>query len=308
MLNSCVRTLPMLNLERILKQDRLIRATTGLTQKGFEQLLPSFTAAYQRSLVKPVVRQRAPGGGRKATLLGMEEKLFYILLYCKCYSTFDLMGVLFGFDRSCAHDWVHRLLPILEEALGTKQVLPVRKLSSLAEFVERFPEVKAVIIDGTERPVQRPKDDDKQKEQYSGKKKRDTRKHITGSTPQKRVVILSKASPGKVHDKRLLDEAEIVEFIPETIPVKGDLGFQGLQNEFENIHLPHKKPRGKELTEQQKQENQEFSRERVVCEHAHAGIKRYGSVSQVYRNRVADFDDRLMFVATGLWNFYLEVA
>ncbi|WP_369683003.1 transposase family protein [Pseudanabaena sp. SR411] len=45
-------------------------------------------------------------------------------------------------------------------------------------------------------------------------------------------------------------------------------------NEFVNVHLPHKKPRGKELTEAQKQENREFSRQRVVCEHAHAGIKR----------------------------------
>jgi hypothetical protein len=38
-----------------------------------------------------------------------------------------------------------------------------------------------------------------------------------------------------------------------------DLGFQGLQNEFVNIHLPHKKPTGKELSEEQKQQNKEFS-------------------------------------------------
>jgi hypothetical protein len=165
-----------------------------------------------------------------------------------------------------------------------------------------------VILDGTERPVQRPQDADKQKEHYSGKKKRHTRKHITGSTREKRVIILTKARPGRVHDKRQLDEEEIVSYIPEEIPVEGDLGFQGLQNEFENIHLPHKKPRGKELTEQQKQENREFSGQRVKCEHAHAGIKRYNAVASIYRNRVTDFDDRLMLVAAGLWNFYLEVA
>lgn len=90
--------------------------------------------------------------------------------------------------------------------------------------------------------------------------------------------------------------------------VEGDLGFQGLQNEFVNIHLPHKKPRGKQLSQQQKQENQEFSAQRVVCEHAHAGIKRYNAVSAVYRNRVPDFDERLMLTSAGLWNFYLEAA
>jgi len=175
-------------------------------------------------------------------------------------------------------------------------------------FLERFPEVKTVILDGTERPVQRSKNSDQQKAHYSGKKKRHTRKHITGSTPKKRVILLTPAKPGKVHDKRQLDEADLVGNIPDEVAVEGDLGFQGLQNEFDNIHLPHKKPRGRELSEQQKQENREFSSQRVKCEHAHAGIKRYRSVTDVYRNRVPDFDDRLMLNATGLWNFYLDAA
>jgi len=122
------------------------------------------------------------------------------------------------------------------------------------------------------------------------------------------VILLTPARPGKIHDKRQLDEADLVDRIPDEVKISGDLGFQGLQNEFVNIHLPHKKPRGKELTEPQKQENRAFSRQRVVCEHAHAGIKRYQSVSAIYRNRVPDFDDRLMLTAAGLWNFCLEAA
>jgi hypothetical protein len=38
----------MLNLNRILKDKRLMRAMTGLTRKAFEQLLPSFDEAYQQ--------------------------------------------------------------------------------------------------------------------------------------------------------------------------------------------------------------------------------------------------------------------
>lgn len=299
----------MLNLERILNQDRLMRATTGLNRKAFEALLPSFAETYEQSRVNPdVKRKRAVGGGRKATLRSSREKLFYILLYCKCYPTFDLLSVLFGFDRSCAWDWVHGLLPILEQTLGCKQALPERKLRSLEEFLERFPDVKAVILDGTERPVQRPKDKEEQQERYSGKKKRHTRKHITGSTRKKRVILLTQARGGRIHDKRQLEEAGLVEYIPDEVAVEGDLGFQGLQNEFDNVHLPHKKPKGKELSEQQKQENREFSRQRVKCEQAHAGIKRYRAVTDVYRNRVPDFDDRLMLNAASLWNFYLDAA
>lgn len=162
----------MLNLERILNQDRLIRAITGLNRKAFEELLPSFAEAYEESLLnQEKERKRSRGGGRKANLRTIEQKLIYILLYCKCYPTFDLLSVLFNFDRSCAHDWVHRLLPLLETALCCKQVLPVRQLKNVEEFIKRFPDVKEVILDGTERPVQRPKNSEKQKEHYSGKKK-----------------------------------------------------------------------------------------------------------------------------------------
>ncbi|WP_240866025.1 transposase [Cylindrospermopsis raciborskii] len=133
-------------------------------------------------------RKRGPGGGRKPTLRSIEEKLFYILLYCKCYPTFDLLSVLFNFDRSCAHDWVHRLLSVLETTLGEKQVLPARKLRSMEEFTERFPDVKEVIVDGTERPVQRPQNRERQKEYYSGKKKRHTCKQITVSTKKPKGI------------------------------------------------------------------------------------------------------------------------
>jgi len=62
-------------------------------------------------------RQRALGGGRKARLRTPQDKLFYILLYFKCYPTFDLAGLLFDLDRAQAHHWMHRLQPILEELL-----------------------------------------------------------------------------------------------------------------------------------------------------------------------------------------------
>ncbi len=299
----------MLSLERILKQDRLLRAMTGLNRKAFDALLPSFTQIYWQSLATTnATRKRAPGGGRKATLQAMEAKLFYSLFYCKCYPTFDLASVLFNFDRSQAHEWTHRLLPVLETALGQKLALPERKLQSIDEFVERFPQVKRVMIDGTERPIQRPQDKQRQQENYSGKKRRQTRKHLAAVDESKRVLVLSKAREGKVHDKRLLDESGLAAAIPDEVPIEVDLGFQGLQNEYVNIRIGHKKPRGGELTQVQKEENKALSRERVLCENAFAGVKRYNSVAAVYRNRVADFDDRLMLIAAGLWNFYLDAA
>jgi hypothetical protein len=228
----------MLNINRAMKNDRLLRALTGLNRKAFDQLCEVFEIVYQESIesdTKP--RKRARGGGRKARLRNIESKVFFILFYFKCYPTFDVLSWLFDLERGRANRaaafgcessypkraaWVHRLQGILETALGKKMVLPERKLESIEQFVERFPEVKAVIFDGTERPVQRPKEASKQKEHYSGKQKRHPRKHITGSTRTKRVILLSEARAGKIHDQRQLEEAGLVSNIPDEVSVEGD--------------------------------------------------------------------------------------
>ncbi|MEL6456532.1 MAG: transposase family protein, partial [Cyanobacteria bacterium J06623_5] len=148
----------MLDIQRAFKNDRLMQAMTGLNCSAFDELLPSFSAAYQEAHPVSKARQRAPSGGRKSNLKQMSDKLFCVLFYFKCYPTFDLAGLLFGFDRSQSNRWLHRLQPILEAALGKELVLPERQIQSMAEFIERFPEVERVIIDGTERPIQRPQD------------------------------------------------------------------------------------------------------------------------------------------------------
>ncbi len=273
----------MLNVERALKQDRLLRALTGLNRKAFESLLKSFNQIYEQTLLeKP--RQRSVGGGRKARLRTSKDKLFYILFYFKCYPTFDLAGILFDIDRSQAHYWVHRLQAILEATLGEKKALPERQINSVKVFIERFPGVERVIMDGTQRPIQRPTDSEKQKLNYSGKKKRHTRKHLAAVDENKRVLVLTQAREGKLHDKKFHDQEKVVGNIPLEIPIEVDSGFQGIQNQYENISIPHKKPKGGELTEQQKSENRNLSQSRVRCENAFAGVKRYGAVSQIYRN------------------------
>lgn len=297
----------MLDIQKALSRERLLRALTGLNRKAFSELVETFSSLYEQTRSSQP-RQRAVGGGRKARLLSTQEKLFFILFYFKCYPTFDLAGVIFEMHRSQAHEWMHRLQPILEQTLGEKLVLPERKLDSIEAFLERFPEVKRVIIDGTERPIARPQKPQAQQLNYSGKKKRHTRKHLAAVDETKRVLVLSKAREGKLDDKRLHDEDDIAGSIPDEIPIEVDLGFLGLHKEYDNIHLAHKKPRGGNLSDAQKQENRALSQSRVVCEHSFAGLKRYNAVSVVYRNRIEDFDDRLMLTAAGLWNFYLMAA
>ena len=300
----------MININKILGKDRLLRAMTGLNRKAFENLLEKFENVYNEQEEKrgKRPRKRKRGGGRKGRLASMAEKLFYILFYFKCYPTFDLASVLFDFDRSQAHRWVHKLQEILEKTLGEKQVLPLRQIHSVEEFLEKFPMVKKVIVDGTERAISRPKNEEKQRENYSGKKKRHTRKNIVASDKEKKILVLTTTKTGKTHDKKIQEEEDFILGIPEKIEVLADSGFQGLQKQYENIRLPKKKPRGGELTKEEKEKNKELAKERVVIENAIGGVKRYNAVSHIYRNRIIDFDDKLMLTACGLWNFYLEVA
>lgn len=301
----------MLNIKRILHDDRLMRAMTGLNLRAFNALKPAFSQALSEAEVprrSDAPRQRAPGAGRKPRLATVEHQLFYILVYFKCYPTFDLAGVLFDLDRSQAHRWMHRLQPVLEAALGKEMALPKRKIRSMDEFVQAFPGVKRVILDGTERPIQRPSNRERQKQNYSGKKKRHTRSHLAGSDGDGRILLLSQSYDGKDHDKGILNREQWPDYIPDEVLIQGDSGFDGLQRDFVNVETTHKKPRGGELTEQQKEENRALAKKRIVVEHAFSGVKRYGIASDVYRNRIEDFDDRSMLTAAGLWNFYLMAA
>lgn len=164
------------------------------------------------------------------------------------------------------------------------------------------------MIDGTERPIQRPIDPEAQILNYSGKKRQHTRKHLAAVDETKRVIVLSKAREGKLHDKSFHDQDDLAGNVPDQIPIEVDLGFQGLQNQYENIRLPRKKPRERALSKAQKQENHCLSQSRVICENAFAGVKRYNAVSVVYRNRIKGFDHHLILTSAGLWNFYLLAA
>lgn len=88
--------------------------------------------------------------------------------------------------------------------------------------------MKEVIVDGTQRPISRPKDAEKQKENYSGKKKRCTRKNIAASSKDKIILVLSRTTRGKTHDKKIQDREDLIGGIPDEIPVLVDSGFQGV--------------------------------------------------------------------------------
>ena len=115
----------MLGVEYALTSDRTMKALTGLTRPEFRALVPAFgQALYDQALQRDPPRQRRPGGGGPATLKTAAAKLFFNLIYVKCYPTFDVAAVLYGVHRSRAHRWTQDLLPVLEQTLGYQIVKP----------------------------------------------------------------------------------------------------------------------------------------------------------------------------------------
>lgn len=157
----------MLNLDKVLNSDRLIKLLTGLSASKFIALHSTFSSVYKKEKKSYYKIQK---GGRPSKLENSKLKLFYILFYLKCYPTFDLASFLFDVDRSQFCRWAKELLPILDKTLDRELVLPKRKINSIDEFYRLFPLVKDLFIDGTERPIQRPSNSKRERKHYSGKK------------------------------------------------------------------------------------------------------------------------------------------
>lgn len=134
-------------------------------------------------------------------------------------------------------------------------------------------------------------------------------KNVLIADADKRILYLSQTYEGTVADKRVADE-EALEFGADdehrkTLELLQDLGFQGYKPKGVVVLQPMKKPKGGELTDEQKQANQQISRQRVVVEHAIGGVKIWRMVKEVIRSWSHRLRDRVMYLACGLHNFRL---
>ena len=277
---------------------------TGLSPEEFMSLLLDFDLAWHTYecglLIDSCPRARRPGGGRKATLAAVEMKLLFILIYSKLYPLQILLGFLFGLSQSQANDQIHTLTPILRDALDRGRRLPERDGSRLAAVLEATEE-RVALLDGVERSIQRPKNPDRQRANYSGKKKGHRRKNIVVSTYNlRRVDFLSRTVEGRRHDKPITDDAHLT--FPDDIALAQDSGLQGYNPPNVRVCQPTKKPKGRELSAEAKARNTLIARLRVRIEHVIAGIKRSRIVKDVFRNTKSGYDDLVMEVACGLHN------
>jgi hypothetical protein len=239
----------MITYAQLKEKPKEFLAATGLRPDEFERVLPAFATQYESQYpadktMKGQPRQRQRGGGFKGVLAKLEDKLLFILIYEKTYPLQTMHGLQFGLSQPQVNEWVHRLMPILRQALAELGMTPVRDPQAVATDPLVNEGGADLVIDGTERQRQRPKDALQQRESYSGKKKSHTDKNILLANAQTtKVVYLSPTEVGKTHDKKMVDQQPIAYPIGATLAK--DTGFQGYEPPGVVTYQPKKSPKVK---------------------------------------------------------------
>ena len=115
------------------------------------------------------------------------------------------------------------------------------------------------------------------------------------------ILAISEAVPGKMHDKNLSDHLQTVDRLPDGCEAEADKGYQGLAAQVSpvtvtdpqtgaeqqvprlEVKTPVKKPKGKELTEEQHTFNTHLSQVRVRIEHCIGWVKNWAIIATRFR-------------------------
>ena len=153
-----------------LTTERKWRSATGYDEEKFRKLLAIFEEAHLKLFGK-TVNERESESPKESAIKTAEDLLLFTLFSLKCGLTYDLLGLVLGMDTSNAKRQQDKGITILKSMLIDKEYAPARSFGSVEEFEEYFRQYDTLIIDGEEQPIQRPSNEDSQKENYSGKKK-----------------------------------------------------------------------------------------------------------------------------------------
>jgi hypothetical protein len=314
---------------KLARKPKQFLSVTGMTLTDFQRLLPQFAQANQeleRRRKACVVRtkqarQRCAGGGAKFAN-DLPDRLLMLLLYYRLYLTQEFLTLLFrAADKSLICRNIQLMRPVFETVLPVparararilslakkEQARRRKRIGTGEEFREAYPEL-AFIIDGGEQPKRKPKDPAKRKSDYSGKKRRHTRKQLVIGTPAGIIVDQSPSVGGRPHDFKVFREdhatrAVCAEFKDYRVTMYGDSGFAGMGalGLPVEVRLNERARRNHPLTREQKQLNSLRSATRIEIEHTFSRRKKYRIASETYRNRDEDYDQAMNIVG-GLVN------
>ena len=311
------------------KNPTLVKALTGVPDSEFWlwfQQLEQQQPAYEQQRHQRPERQRAFWGGRpfdQPLLL----RVLAVLTYLRLHVPQAVIALMFGCSQADVSRDLRRLLPLIQQTLPCPQVWQVRAETQLIPESEQLvlSELSEgrVLVDATEQRVARPQDHDTRKQYYSGKKKQFTLKTQCVSDSQHHIQAISTAEPGAMHDKALSDALQTLAHLPDQCEAAADRGYQGLAKQVSlvtvrevqsgaevqvprlTVQTPFKKPRGQELTVEQKTFNQQLNAIRVRIEHCIGWAKNWAILATRFRCAHAIYTS-VMQTVCGLVNWQTQ--
>ncbi len=119
-------------------------------------------------------------------------------------------------------------------------------------------------------------------------------------------AILRPTVAGTVHDKKIAD-ASPYPLLAGSVLLQ-DLGFLAFTLDGVTMRTPHRKPRGGQLTAEQKVENRQLSSCRVRIEHVNSSVKRCRMLKESMRLHRTGARDQVMEIACSLHNFRVRLS
>lgn len=261
-----------------------VKALLGLHPKVLAELLfkvlPELEKRRAQSLASRKDRKRPliAKDGRPREVFPM-HKVLMSLLYLRHNVSHEVVGALFGFSADSSENAFAEVLPLLREMFPSEKWEAEKKWRR-GEPTWTPDQVDTVIIDSFETPIRRPSIKERQKRVYSGKKKRHTLKTQVMTDQAGEILGVGAPHPGPKADIKIYEQEPVPDEIADK-PRMGDKAYSS--KDHPEITTPHKKPKGGELSEAQKAENQEISKERVYVEHAIRRIKGWRIMRDEYR-------------------------
>lgn len=275
----------MLTFEKLSRRPESFRRLTGVDIDLFSGMTEKLRPLWKER------RDNFDKGGRKHNLRGVENHFLAMLLYYRCYVSYEFLGFFFNSDETTVMRAVKRM-----EKIAVRVIHIAKKREITREDTEYL------IIDATEQPVQRPKKG--QKKYYSGKKGKHTLKIQFIVSPDGTVRSVSNTYPGRIHDFGIYKEQKKRDrFLG--IPKKGDSGYQGIGTYDRHAEIPFKKPKNGKLTDEQKAYNRNLSRKRIKVENVIREVKIFKILSETYRNRRRNHGIKTNIIA-GIVNMKVE--
>lgn len=160
-----------LTYEKIKNRPQVLISLTTLRREEFEKLSEFFEQSWQsynkQYTLKGKLRDRKVSIRTNNVLRTADDRLLFILYHLKGNPIQQLMGITFEMKQAQVSLWIKLLSKLLRDALDRQGYLPERKVENLKKILEKE---STVLLDATEREIQRPTDNEVQKEYYSGKK------------------------------------------------------------------------------------------------------------------------------------------